>query len=146
MRADGPRGMKDAFSFMPTAPQRGKISTQVKRCYSLKRNKEFRYVYRRGNSKANELMVVIFTKNRTPALKHIGFSVSKKLGNSVCRNRVKRRLRSAFDTVFGEIKPGYNMIVIARAPILGADFSDICAAARSLLRRGDLLKKEENKE
>ena len=138
MRADGPRGMKDAFSFMPTAPQRGKISTQVKRCYSLKRNKEFRYVYRRGNSKANELMVVIFTKNRTPALKHIGFSVSKKL--------VKRRLRSAFDTVFGEVKPGYNIIVIARAPILSADFSDICAAARSLLRRGDLLKKEENKE
>ena len=74
-----------------------------------------------------------------------GFSVSKKLGNSVCRNRVKRRLRSAFDTVFGEVKPGYNIIVIARAPILSADFPDICAAARSLLRRGDLLKKEENK-
>lgn len=111
----------------------------------MKRNKEFRYVYRRGSSKANELMVVIFTKNRTPALKHIGFSVSKKLGNSVCRNRVKRRLRSAFDTVFGEVKPGYNIIVIARAPILSADFPDICAAARSLLRRGDLLKKEENK-
>lgn len=145
MRADGVARHEGLIFFYAHGPTKGKISTQVKRCYSLKRNKEFRYVYRRGSSKANELMVVIFTKNRTPALKHIGFSVSKKLGNSVCRNRVKRRLRSAFDTVFGEVKPGYNIIVIARAPILGADFSDICAAARSLLRRGDLLKKEENK-
>ncbi len=117
----------------------------MKRCYSLKRNKEFRYVYRRGKSKANELMVIISARSRTPALTHIGFSVSKKLGNSVVRNRIKRRLRSAFDTVFTEIQSGNNIIVIARAGILDADFESLCAAARSLLRRGDLLKKEEKK-
>lgn len=111
----------------------------------MKRNKEFRRVYRRGSSRANELMVVIFTRSRTPDKVHIGFSVSKRLGNSVMRNRIKRRLRSAFDTVLGSIVAGYNIIVIARAPVADAEFADICAAARSLLRRGDLLKKEEVK-
>lgn len=117
----------------------------MKRCYSLKRNKEFRRVYRKGSSRANELMALVFIKSRTPALTHIGFSVSKKIGNSVCRNRIKRRLRSAFDPLLGIIKPGYDIIVIARAPVAGAEYTAICAAARSLLRRGDLIRKEENK-
>lgn len=111
----------------------------------MKRNKEFRRVYRRGASRSNELMVIVFNRSKTPDKVHIGFSVSKRLGNSVMRNRIKRRLKSAFDTVLSDIVTGYNIIVIARAPIADADFADICAAARSLLRRGDLLKKEENK-
>lgn len=111
----------------------------------MKRNKQFRYVYRRGTSKANDLMVLIWLKSRTPNKTHIGFSVSKRLGNSVCRNRVKRRLRSAFDTKLKSIAAGYDLIVIAREPILRADFESIKSAAHSLLRRGSLLKKEDNK-
>ena len=115
----------------------------MKRCYSRKRNKKFRHVYRKGSSKANELMVLIYVRSKTPELTHIGFSVSKKLGNSVCRNRIKRRLRSVMAPLISSIKPGYDIIVIAREPIAKAEFAGIEAAARSLLRRGDLMKKEE---
>ena len=82
----------------------------MKRCYSLKRNKEFRHVYRKGQSKAARQLVLVYAKagvkpNQPPV--HVGFSVSKKLGNSVVRNRVKRRLRESFGPMLPRVKDGY---------------------------------------
>ena len=64
--------------------------------YRLKKNNEFRIVYRRGKSIANDLLVLYIFKNRknkdikgNPYNK-IGISVSKKVGNSVIRGRIKR--------------------------------------------------------
>ncbi len=116
----------------------------MKRCYSLKRNKEFRHVYRKGSSKANDLLVLIWARSRKPGV-HVGFSVSKKLGNSVARNRVKRRLRESFGPVIPRVKSGYDLIFIAREPVARAEFTAIEASVRSLLRRADLLKKEETR-
>ncbi len=114
----------------------------MKRCYSLKRNKDFRYVYRKGNSKANPMLVLIWTRSRTAGV-HVGFSASKKLGNSVVRNRVKRRLRESFGPVIPRVKDGYNLIFIAREPVVDAKFTSLQDAVNNLLRRADLLKKEE---
>lgn len=116
----------------------------MKRCFSLKRNKDFRQVYRRGESKANPKLVLIYKKNHKGGI-HVGISASKKLGNSVVRNRVKRRLRESFSPVIPRVKDGYDFIFIAREPIVDAKFTDIGDAVLNLLRRADLLKKEEKR-
>lgn len=85
----------------------------LKRCFSLKRNKQFRQVYRKGKSVACRELVLIYAKNRSDMV-HVGFSVGKKLGNSVVRNRVKRRLREAFRPNLPLLLPGFDLIVIAR--------------------------------
>lgn len=72
---------------------------------------------------------------------HVGFSVSKKLGNSVTRNRIKRRLREAFRPMISEAQPGYDLIFIARDAVKEADFASIESAMRYLLRKAGLLKK-----
>ena len=118
----------------------------MKRCYSLKRNKEFRHVYRKGQSKAARQLVLIYAKtsvkpNKPPV--HVGFSVSKKIGNSVVRNRVKRRLRESFGPMIPCVKDGYNLIFIAREPVVGESFTNIESTMRGLLRRANLLKTEE---
>ena len=116
----------------------------LSRAYSLKRNKEFRYVYRNGKSKALRSAVLVYKRqgNGTPK---IGFSVSKKIGNSVTRNRVKRRMRAVLSLYLQDIKPGSRLIFIARSPILNESFEGLCDTFYKLLERAELICGTKNK-
>ena len=112
----------------------------LKRCFSLKRNKQFRQVYRNGKSVACRELVLIYAKSRSDMV-HVGFSVGKKLGNSVVRNRVKRRLREAFRPNLPLLLPGFDLIVIARDAARDAPFSSLADGLRYLLRKAGLFQK-----
>ncbi len=111
---------------------------RLKRSDSLKRKKEFRHTYRVGKSVGGRLTALVYAKNRRPETR-VGFSVSKKIGKSVQRNRVKRRMRAALAPYFLRIRKGYNIIFIAREPIADAAFAALAAAMLDQLRRADLL-------
>ena len=70
----------------------------MERRYRLQKNKAFQYVYHRGRSAACRDLVMLVAKGR--GMK-VGFSVSKKVGNAVTRNKVKRRLRECFRPYLG---------------------------------------------
>ena len=111
------------------------------RRYSLRKNKEFRYVYNTGKSVATKNMVLIYRRRKMPDLK-VGFSVSKKVGKAVTRNRVRRRLKEAFPALLPEIDRRVLLVVVARPPVVDADFAKICADLRYLLKRADLIANE----
>ncbi len=115
----------------------------LKRCYTLKRNKNFRRVYRKGKSVSGTLLVLVYARAREKKL-HVGLSVSKRIGNSVVRNRVKRRLRESFTPMIPCVKSGYDLIFIAREPVVQAKFTEIEKAMRKLLRKAALLVEEED--
>jgi ribonuclease P protein component len=74
---------------------------------------------------------------------HIGttrcaFIVSSKLGPATVRNRVRRRLREAVRLCYRHISPGWDLVWIARPPLLEADFRGIFAAVEGLLRQANL--------
>lgn len=107
----------------------------LQRTYSLKKNAQFKYVYRRGVSGGAHEMVLLYV--RSGSLK-VGFSVGKKLGCAVKRNRVKRRLRAACAPLLPRMKKGLY-VFIARPPAAEADFSKLCRSMQYLLRRQNLL-------
>jgi ribonuclease P protein component len=80
----------------------------------LSRSAEFERVYRQGRSSANRHLVLYTFPN--PSVEHprLGLSVSRKVGGAVERNRVKRLLRESFDHAREGLRPGHDLVVVAR--------------------------------
>ena len=80
---------------------------------SLKKNHQFQFVYQNGKSYANKYLVMYVKENGTDR-NRIGISVSKKVGNSVVRHRVKRLLRESYRLQEALFNSGLDIVVIAR--------------------------------
>lgn len=102
--------------------------------YRLRKNGQFHYVYKKGKGAACREMAIGFVKG--PRLL-AGFSVSKKIGNAVTRNRVKRRMREAFRAELPRLRRGMY-VVTAREPAAEADFARLSQSLRYLLCRQGL--------
>ncbi len=106
---------------------------------TLKKNKEFTFVYHRGKSCATRRMVLIYFKNRYGGIRS-GFSVSKKVGKAVVRNKVRRRMKECMREMLGEMTAqNANLIFVARACIAEATYSEIRKDMRYLLKKAGLL-------
>ncbi|RBP36693.1 ribonuclease P protein component [Garciella nitratireducens] len=112
----------------------------MKYTYSLKKNQEFKKIYREGKSYVNGLLVIYYLPNQKNYNK-LGLSVSKKVGNSVIRNRVKRRIRESYRLNEEKIKKGYDMVIISRVKANQADFQSIEKALIHLLKKVHLWEK-----
>lgn len=111
----------------------------MNREYSLKKNKEFNYVYRRGKSVANRNLVLVYVKKKNDGLK-VGFSVSKKVGKAVIRNKTKRLLKESFRQVLDELEQDTLMIFIARPNITSLDYIEVKNNVNHILRKAGLFK------
>ncbi len=106
---------------------------------TLKKNTEFKRVYAKGNSLANYYLVLFFLKNEY-GRNRIGFLASKKVGNSVVRNRARRLIKESFRQYSSKLREGYDIVFIARANIKNSAFKDVDKAMYSILKKSKLLK------
>lgn len=83
--------------------------------YKIKKNYDFRVVYNRGKSFSNRLFVIYIYKNKKNVkLNRLGVSISKKVGKSVVRNRIRRLIYEVYRLNLHKLKDGYDIVFIAR--------------------------------
>ena len=97
----------------------------------LGKNPEFQKVYKQGRSKANKYLVM-YVKTGESGPSRYGFSVSKKVGNSVVRHRVTRLIREAYRLNRANIDVGYDIVIVARPSSKDKKCQDIESALMHL--------------
>lgn len=96
----------------------------MKKQYRIKKQRDFQFVFKKGRSFANRQFVVYVKDNKEVSHFRLGISVSKKLGNAVTRNKIKRRIRNFFQTHKDELK-STDYVVIARQPVPNMEYKEI---------------------
>lgn len=103
---------------------------------SLKKNKEFKKVYENGKSYATRNLVIYCLNYEKGNKNRYGLSVSKKIGNAVVRNKLKRRLREIINDFEKEKDfTGYDIIFIARKPVINLDYHRLKKDVKKLYKK-----------
>lgn len=106
---------------------------------SLKKNQEFRNIYKYGKSFANKFLVMYITENNSNK-SYLGITVSKKVGNSVVRHRVTRLIRESFRLHEIIFNSSLNIVVVARVSAKDASFKEIDKALLHLAKLHNIIK------
>lgn len=109
--------------------------------FRLKKNWDFKRVYRYGRTVVSRNIVLYYCPNGME-FNRIGFSISKKVGKSVVRNKIKRIYREAFFKLEERLCKGYDFILIARKPAVDVSFQEAFKELYNLCRKGQLLLKQ----
>lgn len=109
----------------------------MKHTLSLNKNTLFRRLYYRGKAYGSPYFVLYVMYTGTK-VNRIGFTVSKKIGKAVVRNRARRLMYESFRLYEPQIKQGYYMVMTARAAILKTDFETIRRTLENVLKKAGL--------
>lgn len=108
----------------------------------LNQPKQYKLVYEKGSSLKNSFLVLKVMPNSLIVTRY-GFSVSRKVGKAVTRNKIKRWLREIMRGA--PVKPGWDLVFIARPKVIEAEYWELKEAVASLLYRAQLLAEENEK-
>jgi len=106
---------------------------------NLKKRAQYTLVYSEGRSWACSLLVMKALPNGL-ALSRLGFSISRQVGKAVVRNKVKRWLREILRVT--PLKPGWDIVFIARPPAAATSYTEFKKSVEDLLSRARLLMRE----
>ena len=113
----------------------------MKRRFRLTRSTDFKRVRDDGKSYAHPLVVLVASRITEEGVR-VGVSAGRAFGGAVQRNRAKRLLRETMRPLIPLLPSGWDIVLIARGPLISAQFQSVQSAVQGLLRRAGLIKTE----
>ena len=111
---------------------------RLQRIFRLTRSEDFERARRSGRSYPHRLVVLVAHPNDKGRTR-VGVSAGRTVGNAVKRNRAKRLLRAAMQSLVSLVHPGWDVVLIARPPLVSSNSAEVRGVLVTLLRRADLM-------
>lgn len=112
----------------------------MRRKLRLRNREDFSRVYRAGKSFANGQFVVYWSKQPAIDPFRCGISASKKIGNAVVRNRMRRRVKEIVRHLEPKISPNIDFVLIVRKPAVNMTYKQLEGSIQHVLKKAGVLK------
>lgn len=110
----------------------------LKRELRINKGKDYKLIYEKGK-KFSGKYVIIYVKENNLGYNRFGFVVSKKIGNAVVRNRVKRQLRSIVNREKANLNGSSDVVIICRHNLKGYTFDLLHKDITNILKKAGLM-------
>jgi len=127
--------------------------------HRLRQRQDFSAVYRSGLRRSTPNLTLIALRRRShkadcvkacesltgfplekPSSTQIGISISQKVSKrAVIRNRIKRRIRSAFQQLLPEIPQGWQIVIVVKPTAIQCDYGQILQELKQLLKKSEVV-------
>lgn len=114
----------------------------MKKEYRIKKSKDIETILRKKRSSGNKYYIIYVEKNYETKHFRLAMSVSKKIGNAVVRNRLKRQIKNIIQQNQSKIK-NYNVFIIARKDCISLSHNERVVQITKLLKKLDVWYSEE---
>lgn len=112
----------------------------VQKRLRLRKKEDFAKVFKHGKAAANHQFVVYVKSSPAAESFRFGVSASKKIGNAVVRNRMRRRVKEIVRRMEPMVKPHVDIVCIVRKPALELDHNALKKSIQHVFKRANLLK------
>ncbi|MCR8643007.1 ribonuclease P protein component [Paenibacillus sp. N1-5-1-14] len=113
----------------------------MEKAYRLAKREDFGKVYRHGKSVANHQFVLYYFSRPRQENFRLGISASKKIGNAVVRNRMRRCIKEVIRLNKELLTNGYDYIVIVRKPAAEMSYQELEKSIKHVIRKASLNKR-----
>jgi ribonuclease P protein component len=110
-----------------------KGANAMDKIFRLRSNMEFKRVYSGGKNYWNRNLVLYVKKNNVGNTR-VGYSITKKIGNSVVRNKIRRRMKEIYRLNFSSIRGNYDLIFIPKKNVVDISYKELESAMLHILK------------
>lgn len=114
----------------------------LKKNNRLRKRYQFQYIYKAGTYISGKTVALHYVASKTKSIK-VGFAVTKKIGHATVRNLIRRRLREIIRKHLPNLKQNYNIIIVAKEPIVNTEFKILENQIVNLIKKANLFLDDE---
>lgn len=104
---------------------------------TIKENRLFRRIYYKGKKEVGKQLVLYYLPSKNESL--VGYTVRKKVGKAVVRNKVRRRIKESFRKYEKQFNGNYYIVIVARSCASEATFADIDNCLKELFIKAEII-------
>ena len=109
------------------------VTNSFRNCDKIRRKRDYLAIYQQGTRSYSDNFAIILLHRHSSGLRRIGITVSKKVGNAVRRNRIKRLIREFFRLNKLRLPESQDIVIVGKNCVPRLSYRDVCRELECLV-------------